>query len=83
VLKDNFAFAGHHVRVAPDGPRGWELFPAFKPDVVILDLILPRLNGFESCRRIRTENASAPTLMRLVWGQEPDIVRGPNLGADD
>lgn len=83
VLKDNFEFAGHQVRVAPDGRRGWELFTAFNPDLVILDLMLPHVNGFELCRRIRAENASIPILMVTARGQESDIIRGLNLGADD
>ncbi len=82
-LKDNFELRGYFVQSASDGEAGLEAALAVKPDLVILDIMLPKLNGFEICRQIREAELDMPIIMLTAKGQEEDIVRGLNLGADD
>jgi DNA-binding response OmpR family regulator len=83
VLKDNFEFSGYRVRIAGDGRVGWQAVQEFKPDLIILDVMLPHVNGFDLCRRIRKASLTMPVIMLTAKGQESDIVLGLNLGADD
>jgi len=83
ALKDNFAALGHRVRTARDGEAGLDAALNHRSDLIILDIMLPRLNGFELCRSIRAENLTMPILMLTAKGQEEDIIRGLELGADD
>jgi DNA-binding response OmpR family regulator len=83
VVKDNFASRGHHVQTARDGEAGLEAALNDRPDLVILDIMLPKINGFEICRAVRAEKLEMPILMLTAKGQEEDIVRGLELGADD
>ncbi len=82
-LKDNFEIRGYCVHTALDGPQGLETALAEEPDLILLDIMLPRMNGFEVCRRIREADFKMPIIMLTAKGQEEDIVRGLNLGADD
>lgn len=82
-LKDNFSFAGYHVLVAGDGETGLNLAVEGKPDLIVLDLMLPRMNGYEICRRVRREKLDVPILMLTAKGEESDVVLGLELGADD
>lgn len=82
-LKDNFEHRGYRVSTAADGPSGLESALAQEPDLIILDIMLPKLNGFEICRQIREAELDMPIIMLTAKGQEQDIVRGLNLGADD
>lgn len=82
-LKDNFAAAGYEVLTASDGQRGLDSLLAAPPDLVLLDLMLPRLNGYEICRTAREHRLAMPIIMLTAKGQEEDIVRGLELGADD
>src|SRR6516165_4257338 len=68
---------GHEVRVAHDGVEGVELAAAFRPEVVLLDLGLPKLSGYEVARRIRSlEEGSQVLLVALTgWGQDEDRLR--------
>lgn len=70
------------VEVAHDGRVGLQAFAALRPDLVILDVMLPGLDGFEVCRRIRQESR-VPVLMLSARSEEEDRVRGFELGADD
>jgi DNA-binding response OmpR family regulator len=83
VLKDNFEFSGYDVRVVSDGAAAIETVFAQEPDVILLDIMLPRVNGFDVCRRIRKEGLATPIIMLTAKSQESDIVLGLNLGADD
>ena len=83
VLKDNFEFGGAEVRVAADGAAGIQAVLDFKPDLILLDIMLPRVNGFDVCRRIRKDGIATPIIMLTAKSQESDIVLGLNLGADD
>jgi DNA-binding response OmpR family regulator len=73
---------GYAVSVAGDGARGIEVFERDRPDVVVLDLRLPDIYGFEVCRRIR-QQSSSPILMLTAMSEEDEVVRGFQLGADD
>lgn len=79
-----FAFrqAGYLVLEAADGRTALEVYRSEAPELVVLDLNLPDIDGFEVCRQIRREG-SIPILMLTVRGEENDLVRGLDLGADD
>ena len=82
-LKDNFEFEGYEVLTAPDGAVGLERARTQKPDLVILDIMLPKLSGLEVCKALRGEGFEAPIIMLTARGQEIDKVVGLELGADD
>jgi DNA-binding response OmpR family regulator len=82
-LKDNFEFAGYAVRTAADGEKGLDTALATRPDLILLDLMLPKINGYEICRALREEKLDMPVIMLTAKGREADIVLGLNLGADD
>ncbi len=82
-LKDNLTFKGYQVKTATDGERGLEAALNGRPDLILLDIMLPKINGYEICRLIREEGLDMPIIMLTAKGQEPDIVLGLNLGADD
>jgi two-component system, OmpR family, alkaline phosphatase synthesis response regulator PhoP len=82
-LKDNFEFKGYKVLTAPDGERGLNAALNAKPDLIILDIMLPKINGYEICRLIREQKLTMPIIMLTAKGEESDIVLGLNLGADD
>lgn len=73
---------GHEVRVAGDGPTGVAYAERFEPDLVILDLMLPGLDGLEVCRQIQRER-HVPVLMLTARDDETDLVIGLAVGADD
>ncbi|NJD10437.1 MAG: response regulator transcription factor, partial [Gemmatimonadetes bacterium] len=82
-LKDNLLAESYEVLTAPDGEVGYRLIREQKPDLVILDLMLPRLSGYEVCRKLRHEGDTTPILMLTARGEEADRVLGLDLGADD
>jgi DNA-binding response OmpR family regulator len=82
-LKDNFETQGYLVRLANDGQKGLRALVADPPDLVLLDLMLPKVNGYEICREARARQLDMPIIMLTARGQEEDIVRGLELGADD
>jgi DNA-binding response OmpR family regulator len=82
-LKDNFELQGYRVRTARDGEQGLEAALDHPPDLILLDIMLPRLNGYEVCRAIREQGLELPIIMLTAKGQEEDIILGLNLGADD
>jgi len=82
-LKDNFEFEGHEVETAGDGVAGLEKARALKPDLIVLDIMLPRLSGLEVCKTLRGEGVTTPIVMLTARGQEVDKVVGLELGADD
>ena len=77
-LKDNFSFQGYNVLLAADGEKGLALAVDAKPDLIVLDLMLPRMNGYEICRRLRREHLDVPVLM--LTGQGRGIRRGARAG---
>jgi len=82
-LKDNFVTEGYEVFTAVDGEKGLEAALDSKADLIILDIMLPKINGYEICRLLREEHLEMPIIMLTAKGQESDIVMGLNLGADD
>lgn len=68
---------------ASDGEAGYRLIRDQKPDLIILDLMLPKLGGYELCRKVRSEGVTTPILMLTARGEETDRVLGLDLGADD
>ena len=83
ALKDNFVGKGFTVHTASDGERGLHIALNEVLDLILLDLMLPKLNGYELCRAVRQEGRNLPIIMLTAKGQEEDIVRGLELGADD
>src|SRR5258705_8844553 len=82
-LKDNFEAQNYRVHLARDGREGLSAALASPPDLMLLDIMLPRINGYEICRAIRAKGLEMPIIMLTAKGQEEDIVRGLELGADD
>ena len=82
-LKDNFEAQGYLVRTARDGQKGLEALLTAPPDLLLLDLMLPKVNGYEICQTARARQLDMPIIMLTAKGQEDDIVRGLELGADD
>ena len=82
-LVDTFAAQGYEILAASDGEKGLALALDRAPDLILLDIMLPRVNGYEICRAVRERGLDMPILMLTAKGQEEDIVLGLNLGADD
>jgi len=82
-LKDNFEFKGYKVLTAADGEKGLDAALNATPDLIILDIMLPKINGYEICRLIRAEGLEMPIIMLTAKGEESDVVLGLNIGADD
>ena len=74
---------GYHVITAEEGKKGLEMAKQLNPDLVILDVMLPVLDGFEVCKRIRREGITSPIMMLTVKDEELSKVLGLELGADD
>ena len=82
-LKDNFQAQGYQVRTASDGKKGLEAMLRDPPDLLLLDLMLPKVNGYEICRESRSRRLNTSIIMLSARDQDDDIVRGLELGADD
>jgi two-component system alkaline phosphatase synthesis response regulator PhoP len=82
-LRDNFEFEGYEVLTARDGVEGLQLALEESPDLVVLDVMMPRMSGLEVCKQLRAQRASIPIIMLTARGQEVDKVVGLELGADD
>ncbi len=82
-LTDNLRMQRYDVASAMDGEAGYRLAIERKPDLVILDVMLPSMNGLEICKKLRGEGFSGPILMLTARGDESDRVLGLDLGADD
>jgi len=82
-LRDNFEYEGYGVITAPDGVAGLERALAEAPDLVILDVMMPRMSGLDVCKQLKAERPSIPIIMLTARGQEVDKVVGLELGADD
>jgi DNA-binding response OmpR family regulator len=82
-LRDNFEAQDYHVRSARDGREGLSAVLACPPDLLFLDIMLPGMNGFEICEAVRAKRLEMPIIMLTAKGQEEDIIRGLQLGADD
>jgi DNA-binding response OmpR family regulator len=82
LIEYTFAREGYEVFTASDGQEALKSFFDHKPDLVVLDIMMPRMDGWETCRRIR-EVSEVPIVMLTARGQDEDIVRGLEYGADD
>ena len=82
-LADNLRRELHEVSTAADGETGYRMIREKRPDLVILDLMLPKLSGYELCRQIRAEGMTTLVLMLTARGEETDRIVGLDLGADD
>ena len=83
VLKKGLEAENHRVTLAYDGRTGLDLAATSEFDVVVLDLMLPVIDGFEVARQLRNEGKQTPILMLTARDAVPDIVKGLDLGADD
>ncbi len=82
-LRDNLEFEHYQVLVAEDGEAALAAALSESPDLILLDIMMPKLDGLEVCRRIRQAGHTMPILMLTAKSQEIDIVRGLEVGADD
>jgi two-component system alkaline phosphatase synthesis response regulator PhoP len=83
ALEDDFKFEGYQVVTAATGPEGLEKAMDLDHDIIILDLMLPGLDGLEICKELRRRNIGTPVIMLTAKSQEFDKVLGLELGADD
>lgn len=82
-LRDVLTFKSYEVLTAEDGEAGFAAVVESKPDLIILDIMLPKMDGFTLCKMLRDEGCSTPILMLTAKGEEPDKIRGLDTGADD
>jgi DNA-binding response OmpR family regulator len=83
VVRRYLERAGYVVLLAEDGQSALSVFREQRPDLVVLDLMLPGVDGLEVCRRMRAESRDLPVVMLTALGEEADRVLGLELGADD
>ncbi len=82
-LKTALEFDGYDVVVAADGPSGLDRARTLEPDMIVLDLMLPGMNGYQVLKAIRGDDLDVPVLILTALGEEADKVLGFNIGADD
>jgi DNA-binding response OmpR family regulator len=82
-LRDNFEYEGYTVLTASDGKEGLERALGEGPDLVLLDVMMPKMSGLEVCKQLKAKRPSIPVIMLTARGQEVDKVVGLELGADD
>src|SRR5712691_1067849 len=82
-LVDNLQFEGYQTITAGDGERGLALALSEAPDLIVLDLMMPGLSGWDVCRTLRQKGLDIPVIMLTARGEETDQVRGLEMGADD
>ena len=82
-LSDTLRAQGFDVTIAADGAQGLDAATSGAADLILLDVMLPKVNGYEICRAVRAHGLDVPILMLTAKGQEADVVLGLNLGADD
>ena len=83
ALQDGFEYEGFDVTLARDGAAGMDKASTASPDLIILDVMLPRMSGLDICKKIRGDGNNVPIIMLTARGQEIDKVLGLKLGADD
>ncbi len=83
ALRDGFQYEGYSVTVAKDGEAGLQLATAESPDLILLDVMLPKLTGLDICKHLRGTGSAVPIIMLTARGQEIDKVLGLKVGADD
>src|SRR4030095_1917897 len=83
ALRDGFTYEGYAVTVAKDGEAGLHQATADPPDLILLDVMLPKMTGLDLCKQLRGNGNDVPIIMLTARGQEIDKVLGLKLGADD
>lgn len=85
VYRDALTHAGYRILEAGDGELGWEMAKAEVPDLVLMDIVMPKLNGFDLLERFRAtpKLAETPVIILSVLGEPGDMDTGLSLGADD
>jgi DNA-binding response OmpR family regulator len=83
LLRKGLTEEGHIVTCASDGAEGLALARAYEFDIILLDVMLPKLSGYDLAKRLRVEKVATPILMLTARDSVPDVVRGLDLGADD
>ncbi len=83
ALRDGFEYEGYAVTLANDGETGLALATSGTPDLIVLDVMLPKMTGLDVCKRLRAGGHAVPIIMLTARGQEIDKVLGLKLGADD
>jgi len=83
ALRDGFEYEGYNVQVARDGAAGLKIANEREIDLIILDVMLPKISGFDVCKQIRGAGNTTPIIMLTARGQEIDKVVGLKIGADD
>src|SRR6187402_2676403 len=83
ALRDGFQYEGYSVTVAKDGEAGLQMATSEGPDLILLDVMLPKMTGLDICKQLRGDGNSVPIIMLTARGQEIDKVLGLKLGADD
>ena len=83
LLRRSLAFEGYKVRTAANGKEGLAILLEQEPDLIVLDVMMPEVNGWEVCRRIREADSQVPILMLTAKDEVNDRVKGLDLGADD
>lgn len=82
-LRDNLQFEGYEVLVAYDGEEALSVATKESPDLLLLDIMMPKMDGLEVCKRVRQSGFMIPILMLTAKSQEIDIIKGLEVGADD
>ena len=82
-LRDNLQFEGYDVIVTTDGEAALRAATQESPDLLLLDVMMPKMDGLEVCKRVRQAGFTVPILMLTAKSQEIDIIRGLEVGADD
>jgi len=82
-LKDVLVFKSYDVLTATDGEKGYTTAVEEKPGLIILDIMLPKMDGYTLCKKLRSAGNTTPILMLTARGEEPDKVKGLDIGADD
>ena len=82
LVENGLQIEGYQTITATDGQEAMQVFFSGQPDLLVLDITMPKLNGYEVCRRVR-EISDVPIIMLTALGREEDIVKGLDLGADD
>lgn len=85
LYRDMLSAVGYYVSVADDGEMGWQMVHSVKPDLILLDLVLPKMHGFEVLKNVRgdSETRDIPVLIMTALGEQEDIHKGLELGAND
>jgi two-component system alkaline phosphatase synthesis response regulator PhoP len=83
ALRDGLEYEGYAVSLANDGEAGLQMASEFPPDLILVDVMLPKISGLSLCRELRNRGRDVPIIMLTARGQELDKVQGLKAGADD